>query len=77
MSAEEGSANEQTPISSNIIFGGRYQLSNIKNTKLNFDLAFNFFDLYLTNDSTSSISKFGHTSLFVSTPVQISSQSFQ
>ena len=38
-------------------------------TKINFDLALNLFDLYLTNDSTSSISKFGHTSLFASSDV--------
>ena len=69
MSVEEGSASDQAPLSSNLVFGGRYQLSNIKKTKINFDLALNLFDLYLTNDSTSSISKFGHTSLFASSDI--------
>ena len=66
LSASEGSASDQTPVSSDFSFGGRYQVSNIKQTKINFDMTVRLFDFLLSNDSTSSLSKFSHTSLFVS-----------
>ncbi len=69
LSVEEGSASDQSPISTEISFGLRYQISNIKKTKINFDALIKFFNIFLTNDSISSISKFNHNSLNLITDI--------
>jgi hypothetical protein len=69
LSQEEGTASDQSPLSTDLSFGARYQILAIRFTKINFDLRVKFFNMLLSSDSTSSISKFNQSSLYLSSEV--------